>query len=335
MATIGGSTCADRWLVTLPLFHANAQYYCFAPAIAVGASVALTARFSASRWLMWARDLAATHASLFAAPIRMILARTPADEAPARLQHVWFAQSLAGSQHAEFAALVGCAPRQLYGMTETVAVATADLSEHPSAESIGDPTRIGRRTRIVDPDTNQDVPPGTPGMLLVGGTPGEDLFLEYLDDLQTTRRSFLEQDGETWLRTSDLVVKGPNGVLKFVGRVDDVIKVAGENVSLTELEAAIARAPGVLEVAVLPEADPIRDTVPIAFVVARDPTAPPRVEDLAVWAADNLTPQSRPRSWSLVPELPRTSVGKIRRSALQMREGGRQSAVPQSTPERS
>ena len=50
----------DRWLVTLPLFHANAQFYCFAPAIPVGASVGLTATFSASGWVDVATELGAT-----------------------------------------------------------------------------------------------------------------------------------------------------------------------------------------------------------------------------------------------------------------------------------
>ena len=84
MSAIVGLGPEHRWLVTLPLFHANAQYYCIAPAIAVGASVALTSAFSASQWLRQARDLSATHASLFAAPIRMILARRQADAPAAR-----------------------------------------------------------------------------------------------------------------------------------------------------------------------------------------------------------------------------------------------------------
>ena len=88
MSAVVGLRPEHRWLVTLPLFHANAQYYCIAPAIAVGASVALTSAFSASQWLRQASDLAATHASLFAAPIRMILARRPADAPAGRLEHV-------------------------------------------------------------------------------------------------------------------------------------------------------------------------------------------------------------------------------------------------------
>jgi hypothetical protein len=55
----------DVRCVTLPIFHANAQFYCFAPAIAVGASVAMTSSVSASRWVAQARELEVTHASLF------------------------------------------------------------------------------------------------------------------------------------------------------------------------------------------------------------------------------------------------------------------------------
>ncbi len=109
MSAVVGLRPEHRWLVTLPLFHANAQYYCIAPAIAVGASVALTSTFSASQWLRQARDLAATHASLFAAPIRMILARRPADAPAGRLEHVWFAQNLGRQHYDEFAALAAAA----------------------------------------------------------------------------------------------------------------------------------------------------------------------------------------------------------------------------------
>jgi len=72
-----------------------------------------------------------------------------------------------------------------------------------------------------------------------------------------------------------------------------------------------------LEAAVLPKSDPIRDVVPVAFIVARHAASPPKIDHLDAWAAENLPPQSRPREWHFLPELPRTSVGKIRRSQLQ------------------
>ena len=75
MAAACDLTAEDRYLVVLPLFHANAQYYSFAAAIAVGAGVALMPTFSASRFVDQAASHGATCASLFAGPIRMILAR--------------------------------------------------------------------------------------------------------------------------------------------------------------------------------------------------------------------------------------------------------------------
>ncbi len=269
MSAVVGLRPEHRWLVTLPLFHANAQYYCIAPAIAVGASVALTSTFSASQWLRQARDLAATHASLFAAPIRMILARRPADAPAGRLEHVWFAQNLGRQHYDEFAALAGCRPRQLYGMTETVAIVCADVSEPYRNDTIGPPVE-GRSVVLTDPETGADAPPGEPGELVLAGVPGEDIFLGYLDDPAATGRSLTQRDGITWFRTGDMVTRvADDGALRFVGRRDDVIKVSGENVSLTEVEATLAQAPGVLECAVL-AGGPGRDMVPVAYVVPRD-----------------------------------------------------------------
>ncbi|TVT42188.1 ATP-dependent acyl-CoA ligase, partial [Amycolatopsis rhizosphaerae] len=179
MADLADLTPEDRWYVCLPLFHANAQYYCFAPAIAAGASVALTARFTASRWAHEVAGLGATHASLFAAPIRMILARRRADAPALALKHVWFAQNLARGQWEEFAALCGVAPRQIYGMTETLPVVTANRPGEPDPGRIG-AVVPGRRVALLDPVTGAPVPDGEPGVLTLAGRRGEDLFLGYL-----------------------------------------------------------------------------------------------------------------------------------------------------------
>lgn len=323
MSSAVGLQSNHRWLVTLPLFHANAQYYCFAPAIAVGASVALTHTFSASRWVRQAHDLGVTHASLFAAPIRMILARSGQDLPRLSLNHVWFAQSLGHEHYEQFAAITGCRPRQLYGMTETVAAVTGDDSEPARHDVIGLP--LGdRRIEIVDPMTGEPTIPGSSGMLLVHGTRGGDLFAGYLDDPETTASSFAgHSDGTVWFRTGDLVSADPdNGSLRFVGRFDDVIKVSGENVSLTQVESVIAQGPGVLEAAVLAQPDPMRDQVPVAYVVAKDRTSPPDLTALEAWAIENLPPAARPREWHLIDELPRTSVGKIRRFRIPSKAAG-------------
>ncbi|MCT1760773.1 AMP-binding protein [Micrococcus luteus] len=316
MAPVAGLDPEHRWYVSLPLFHGNAQYYCFAAAIAVGASVGLAATFSASRWIQIGRELQATHASLFAAPIRMILARTPAGTEPLDLQHLWFAQNLAPAHHEQFGHLIGTAPRQLYGMTETVAVVTCDRGESPGSETIGTVTP-GRTVTLLDPVTRQPAHPGERGIIAVQGIRGVDLFRGYLDDPETTAQSFhTDAEGIEWFLTGDLATVDESGAWRFVGRMDDVVKVSGENVSLTEVEAAVAEAPGVLEVAVVTIPDAVRDVIPVAYVVPRDPADPPSTDELEAWSQDNLAPAARPRQWHLIDELPRTSVGKIRRSAI-------------------
>lgn len=312
MASLSTTTSDSRWYVTLPMFHANAQYYCFAAAIAAGASVGLTKSFSASRWAAIGHELSVTHASLFAAPIRMILARTPQPAPAMELKHLWYAQSLGEAHYDAFIDLAGCRPRQLYGMTETVAVVTIDHSQPLVHDVIGMPA-CGRAVQI-DGVPLVRCEAGAVGVLSVTGTPGADLFEGYLHDADTTGRAFTrEPDGKVRFNTGDVVLVGDDGQLKFVGRVDDVIKVSGENVSLSETEAVIAQAPGVLEAAVVARSDPVRDQVPVAYVVAADASTTLDLDELAQWATRNVTAAARPREWHQIAELPRTSVGKVRR----------------------
>jgi crotonobetaine/carnitine-CoA ligase len=310
MAAAAGLGRDDRQLVVLPMFHANAQYYSFAPAICVGASVALLHTFSASGFVRQAAAHRATHASLFAAPIRMILARSEPAPATLRLRHCWYAQNLTASQYEQIAALLGCRPRQLYGMTETVpAVLTSD-SQGALPDAMGRQTP-GCQVDLRDPASGRPVQPGQVGEIVVGGRQGTEVFAGYFDDPQTTVDSF--RDG--WFRTGDLAVRDGAGIYRFAGRRADVLKVAGENVSTVEIEAVLAEHPAVYESAVVGEPDPVRDEVPVAYVVLRGGSSA-TVEELAIWCDERLARSKRPREYRLVAELPRTSVGKIRKFML-------------------
>jgi len=295
----------DRQLVVLPLFHANAQYYSFASAISAGASVALVHRFSASAFLAQAAALGATCASLFAAPIRMILAKGATPVEGLRLRHCWYAQNLTAAQHDELSHLLGCRPRQLYGMTETLPAVLTDRALDPRPDAMGHPT-LGCEVRVTDA-----------GELHVRGVPGRTLFAGYLDDPDTTEAAFERVgDGSVWFTTGDKAVVDPaDGRLVFGGRRSDVLKVAGENVSTVEVEAVLAEHPAVLEAAVVGRPDPVRDEVPVAFVVLR-PGADATTDELVAWAGERLAKAKRPRDVLLVDELPRTSVGKIRKFLL-------------------
>ncbi len=309
MAAAAGLTPDDRQLVVLPLFHANAQYYSFASAIWTGASVALMPAFSASGFLPAAARHSATCASLFAAPIRMILARGgPTDGV--RLRHCWYAQNIAADQYATVAQWFGCRPRQLYGMTETIPAVLTDETADPHHASMG---RVSPNCSVdVQDATGASVEPGVVGEVVVGGEPGTTLFAGYLDAPDITEASF--RDG--WFLTGDRAVRDETGRHYFDGRRSDVLKVSGENVSIVEVESALAEHPAVLEAAVVGRPDDVRDEVPVAFVVAADPSAPPRLHDLHAWCAERLAKAKRPAGITLIDELPRTSVGKIRKFLL-------------------
>ena len=299
----------DRQLVVLPLFHANAQYYSFASSVWAGASVALMPAFSATGFLAQAARHRATCASLFAAPMRMILARgAPVDGVV--LRHCWYAQNIADDQYETLAAWFGCRPRQLYGMTETIPAVLTEPAESPVPSSMGQVTP-GCRVIVRD------------GQVLVGGERARTLFAGYLDDSDTTAASFTD-DG--WFCTGDRARVEEDGRHYFDGRRSDVLKVAGENVSIVEVESVLASHPAVLEAAVVGAPDPVRDEVPVAFVVPADQTSPPAADDLSMWCRERLAKAKQPRSFTLVDELPRTSVGKIRKFLL------RQEAQAQLAP---
>ncbi len=160
---------SDRWLVVLPLFHANAQYYCLMSALTAGASVALPGRFSASGWGGQARRHGATVASLFAAPIRMILASPPQpSDAENRLRDVVFAQRVDDEQARAFEARFGCSLMHLYGMTETIAPPLMNpLRGERRNASIGLPTS-GAELSLRDEDGES----AESGELWVRGVPG-------------------------------------------------------------------------------------------------------------------------------------------------------------------
>ncbi len=310
MAAAAGLRAEHRQLVVLPVFHANAQYYSIASAIWAGASIALMHTFSASGFLAQAARHGTTHASLFAAPIRMILSRGATPVPGVRLQHCWYAMNISDDQYETLSSLLGCRPRQLYGMTETIPAVLTDRPQLPVPSSMGFVTH-GCKVDVLRPDGTSTAP-GEVGEIVVGGDRGITLFAAYLDDPVVTAASFREG----WLLTGDRARRDQAGRYFFDGRRADVLKVAGENVSTVEVEQVLCSHSAVLEAAVVGMADDIRDEVPVAFVVAADKSSPPTVEELHAWCAERLTKAKRPRDITLVDELPRTSVGKIRKFLL-------------------
>jgi crotonobetaine/carnitine-CoA ligase len=311
-------TAEDRWLIALPLFHANAQYYCTMSALVTGASVALAPRFSASGWGRQARELSATLGSLFAAPVRMILAREP-DPADAdnRLRAVLFAQNVTDEQAAEFERRFGTELLQLYGMTETVLPPTMNPpGPRRRWSSIGRPLP-GVGIDLVDDDgalvsgAAGSSGSGATGELRIAGEAGVTLAAGYWNNAAATAETFTPGG----LRTGDLARRDPDGFYYFTDRSKDMIKRAGENVSASEIESVAARHPDVAECAAIGVPDRIRDEAIWLIVVPRPGTAPTETALLS-WCRERLSPFKVPSAVEFVDTLPRTSVGKLRKSEL-------------------
>jgi o-succinylbenzoate---CoA ligase len=136
----------------------------------------------------------------------------------------------------------------------------------------------------------------------------------YRGDPDATATAFTA-DG--WLRTHDVATVTDDGRLRVVGRADDAIRTGAETVWPDEVEAVLARHAKVADVAVAGRPDEEWGTHVAAWVVATDPTDPPALEELRDWCRDDLARFKAPRELHVVPALPRTASGKVRRAALE------------------
>lgn len=304
-------TSADRFLTVLPLFHANAQYYSAMGTLVAGGALVLASRFTASGYADLAIRHGATVGSLFAAPIRMILAHEAAEHwTRHRLRVVAFAQDLTDGEVEQWDATIGAPLLQLYGMTETIGPPIMNSLSWPRRHNaIGRPV-LGYLCQVRRED-GTPARTGEPGELLVGGVPGVSLMAGYLDDAEAT--DAVMRAG--WFSTGDLVQRDADGLISFVGRTRDMIKRAGENVAAGEVEAVLLSHPSVADAAVVGVPDPIRDEQIVAFVVLHAGHAVGDHE-LRTWCSERLASFRVPSFVSVEEGLPRTAVGKIQKHRL-------------------
>jgi acyl-coenzyme A synthetase/AMP-(fatty) acid ligase len=133
------------------------------------------------------------------------------------------------------------------------------------------------------------------------------------DDL--TAASTVVDDGVRWYVTGDLVVENPSGDLVFLGRVDNQVKIRGHRVELEAIDAVLADVDGVTAATVVVDRS-ADDHRLVALLVVEADQEPEAVSDRALSASRRLLPRyAVPAAFRHVSALPRTSTGKIDRTA--------------------
>lgn len=211
--------------------------------------------------------------------------------------------------------------RNVYGPTEATVWATSTMigpreldSPAGTAMPIGVPF-AGVQAHVLD-GALRPVPDGVPGELYLSGG---QLARGYLGRPDLTFARFVADPfgapGGRLYRTGDLVSRGGNGVLRFLRRADDQVKVDGHRIELGEVEAALRDAPGVLRAAAVVRPGPSgRDR--LLGYVAPVPGAALDGQTVRNSLAERLPSAHVPRVVTVVEEIPLTLNGKIARGAL-------------------
>ena len=163
--------------------------------------------------------------------------------------------------------------------------------------------------RLVD-ETDQDVPVGTPGELLMRGP---TLFSGYWNDDATNTEAF--RDG--WFHLGDVFRRNADGTLDFADRAKYLIKTGGENVYPAEIERVLMTDPNVTDAAVIRVRDDRWGEVPVAFVSRSCDTV---TQDMIMAACRaSLAAYKLPREIHFIAfeDFPRSTSGKIQRHVLE------------------
>jgi long-chain acyl-CoA synthetase len=199
---------------------------------------------------------------------------------------------------------------ELWGMTELGGAGTSNCSYMPNVHGSIGFALPGAEARVAAlEDSSITVGNGEPGELMIRGP---FVMLGYYGNEQATRAA-IEPDG--WLHTGDIATRDDEGHYFIVDRKKDLIITGGFNVYPAEIERVVASHPAVAMVAVGSVPDETLGELARAYVVLRLGTTVTQTE-IIEHCRPHLAAYKLPRSVRFVPDLPKTSTGKVMRREL-------------------
>jgi acetyl-CoA synthetase len=213
----------------------------------------------------------------------------------------------------------GITIRDGYGQTETSAQIGNSPGQPVTPGSMGRPLP-GYEVALLD-SSGKEVSEGEVALKLSPRPAG--LMVGYLDDGERTAAVM----AGGYYRTGDEASRDEKGHYHFLARGDDLFKSSDYRISPFELESALLEHPSVAEAAVIPSPDPVRLSVPKAFVVLKPGIAPSAEAARSIFAfcKERLAPYKRIRRIQFAA-LPKTISGKIRRVELRAKENALRAA---------
>ena len=224
-------------------------------------------------------------------------------------------QTMPAAKMAEWERRSGVPLLEIWGMTELAGAGTSNCSYMPNVHgSIGFvlPGAEARVAALNDPGVT--VPDGEPGELMIRGPL---VMLGYYGNEAATRAA-IEPDG--WMHTGDVATRDEEGHYFIVDRGKDLIITGGFNVYPAEIERVVAAHPAVAMVAAGSVPDETHGELARAYVVLRPGTAATETE-IIEHCRRHLAAYKLPRSVRFVPDLPKTSTGKVMRRELKTLDG--------------
>jgi crotonobetaine/carnitine-CoA ligase len=304
----------ERLMTVLPFFHVNALFYSWGGALAAGAALVTTSRFSASQLWRLAAETGATQFNMLAAIGNILLKRPRGEFDPRHQIRKIYGGPIPAEVHRGFQEEFNV-PTLIegYGMTEIPGACQNPFGGLQKIGSIGKPAghpRLDRpfvQMRVVD-EAGMDVPRGEIGELLVK-TP--ILMREYLRDPEQTRAA----TREGWFCTGDLVREDEDGYYYFVARKRDIIRRRGENISGAELDRILLEHPAILEAATIGVPSELGEEEVMAVLVPRAKPAP-SPQEIIDWCQGRMAAMKIPRFVVFVDELPHTSSQRVAKYRL-------------------
>jgi long-chain acyl-CoA synthetase len=316
----------DRALLAAPMYHKNAAMEMKAMLLVGGSSVVLDG-FEPAPFLEAIDRFSVTYLSGVPAMYRRLLNEVDVlgdiDMSSVRLATAGSAPVTVDLLE-DFTRVFGAPIIEGYGLTEGgPIVLAAPRWGINKLGSLGLPLP-GGEVQLRESSGQREVPVGEVGELWVrnpGVTPG------YFNLPEVTAERI--RDG--WLATRDLMKRDGDGYHYFVGRTDDLINVAGENVYPKEVEQILLRHHAVRDAAVVAAPHAEKGEVPVAFVVA-DPRKPIEAEELTTFFHETGPHYAYPRAIVFVESLPLNGAGKVDRHALTVQARSVRLSRPDSAP---